>query len=275
MASDQRCPPHDHQASGRRGVPRPLPPLYYRVFHTLEQRIRDQHYKLGDRLPSEDELCREFTTSRITIRAAVGRLVADGLVVRRRGSGTFINRLEERRPTPVKFTAALEDLFAHVQQTRTSSAQVLSELPPSDVAELMRLPEGETVVVVRRIRTFQDHVFSLTTNYLPRAIGVRVKERDLYRYPLLRLLEERLGVTFRHAEQTIEARLANEDVAKALEIGFGDPVLFVERLMFGDDDRPLEVVRSYYRGDVYRYQLRLERSRTAPFRWQLSHGTRR
>jgi GntR family transcriptional regulator len=103
---------------------------------------------------------------------------------------------------------------------------------------------------------------------------VRLTERDLYKYPLLRLLEERLGVKFGHAEQTIEARLANEDVAKALEIGFGDPVLFVERLMFGEDDRPLEVVRSYYRGDAYRYHMRLERSRTAPFRWRLSNGGR-
>jgi DNA-binding GntR family transcriptional regulator len=68
---------------------RPVPPLYYRVFCTLERRMRDHRYKQGERLPSEDELCREFGASRITIRQAVGRLVDLGLVTRRRGSGTF------------------------------------------------------------------------------------------------------------------------------------------------------------------------------------------
>src|SRR5262249_43285803 len=183
---------------------------------TLEQRLRDQHYKAGERLPSDDDLCREFRTSRITIHAAEGRLADHALKVRRPGSATLLTGLQAAPPDLVKYTPDLQDIFAHVQQTGTRPAQVFHELPPSDVAELMRLGDGETVVVVRRIRTFQDQVFSLTTNYLPRAIGLRLNERDLYRSPLLRLLEERLGVKFGHAEQTIEARLASEDGAKAL-----------------------------------------------------------
>lgn len=49
---------------------RPVLPLYYRVYKTLEQRIQEERYKAGDRLPSEDELCREFRVSRMTIRQA-------------------------------------------------------------------------------------------------------------------------------------------------------------------------------------------------------------
>jgi DNA-binding GntR family transcriptional regulator len=78
---------------GRASLDRPLPPLSYRVSRTLEQRIRDHHCKAGDRLPSEDDLCRELGASRITIRQAVGRLVEQGLIVRRRGSGSFVSAL--------------------------------------------------------------------------------------------------------------------------------------------------------------------------------------
>lgn len=250
---------------------RPVPPLYYRVFRTLERRIRDHRYKQGDRLPSEDELCREFGASRITIRQAVGRLVDRGLVTRRRGSGTFVStRQEERSPETVKFTAALEDLFAQVETVSTKSAQITEEQPPLDVRTLLGLDEGTPVVVVRRVRAFRDQVFSLTTNYLPSHLRGKLSESDLYRYPLLRLLEERLNVDFRHADQFMEARLADEDVAKMLGIRFGDPVLFVERLMYEEEARPFEVVRSYYRADVYRYQLRLTRGQKAPFRWRVS-----
>ena len=255
---------------------RPAPPLYYRVFRTLERRIRDHGYKQGDRLPSEDELCREFSASRITIRQAVGRVVELGLVTRRRGSGTFVSlREKERPPETVKFTAALEDLFAQVETVSTKSAQITEEHPPLDVRLLLGLDETAQVVVVRRVRAFHDEVFSLTTNYLPRALRAKLSEGDLYRYPLLRLLEERLRVDFRYADQIIEARLADEDVARMLGIRFGDPVLFVERLMFTDGARPFEVVRSYYRADLYRYQLRLTRGQKAPFRWRVSDGASR
>lgn len=254
---------------------RPLPPLYYRVFRTLEQRIRDR-CKPDDRLPSEDQLCREFKVSRITIRQAVGRLVELGLVTRRRGSGTFVaaGAADAETSDPVKFTAALEDLFAHVETVRTKSAEITEETVPADVAKTLGIPKGEKVSVVRRVRSFRDQIFSLTTNYLPRHLGARLAESDLYRYPLLQLLEEKLHVALRFADQTVEARLADEDVAKALAIHFGDPVLFVERLMFVDADRPFEVVRSYYRADVYRLQIHLARGQKAPFRWRVAEDSR-
>jgi GntR family transcriptional regulator len=254
---------------------RPVPPLYYRVFRTLERRMRDHRYKQGERLPSEDELCREFGASRITIRQAVGRLVDLGFVTRRRGSGTYVSARQEERPLEtVKFTAALEDLFAQVETVSTKAAQITGEEPPIDVRALLGLDEGAQVVVVRRVRAFRDQVFSLATNYLPHHLRGKLSESDLYRYPLLQLLEERLGVDFRYADQVIEARLADEDVAKMLGIRFGDPVLFVERLMYAEGPRPFEVVRSYYRADVYRYKLRLTRGQKAPFRWGMSDGGR-
>ncbi|MBI1964499.1 MAG: GntR family transcriptional regulator [Candidatus Rokubacteria bacterium] len=260
---------------GRASLDRPLPPLYYRVSRTLEQRIRDQHSRVGDRLPSEDDLCREFGASRITIRQAVGRLVEQGLIVRRRGSGSFVSAVKEpRAATPSKFTGALEDLFAEVKAVRTKSAEIVEEVPPAEVRVLLGLGVQETVAVVRRVRTFRDRIFSLSTNYLPRSLGAQLSESELYQYPLLQLLEEKLHVTFRYADQTVEARLADEDVARALDVNFGDPVLFVERLMFAEAARPVEVVRSYYRADVYRYQIRLVRSRKAPFHWRLHDDVR-
>lgn len=263
--------PRPGERAGRRAGPdKPVAPLYYRVFRTLEQRIRDQQYPLGGRLPSEDELCRMFGASRITIREAVGRLVDQGLVVRRRGSGSFVSfRPDARAAGPLKFTTALENLFAEVETVRTQSAEILEEVPPPEIRAILRLPEGAPITVIRRVRAFREQVFSLTINYLPPHLGAHVTEAELYRFPLLRLLEEKLKVVSRYADQTVEARAADDEVAKALEIQFGDPVLFIERLMFADGPHPFEVVRSFYRADVYRYQIRLKRSRKAPFRWRV------
>ena len=87
----------DVEPTRRASSRRPELPLYYRIYKTVEERIDRNHYGVGDRLPSEDDLCREFGVSRITIREAISRLVDEGLVVRRRGSGTFVAQHREKR----------------------------------------------------------------------------------------------------------------------------------------------------------------------------------
>ena len=250
-------------------VERPVLPLYYRVFKTLEQRIVAHQYKLGERLPSEDELCREFKVSRITMREALGRLVESGMLVRRRGSGSYVaSPAASRTFRSITLTGSLEDLFAQVERTQIKSASLTERTPPRDVAQAMGLAEGAPATVLRRVRVIDDAPFAFTINYLPLEVGRRIREADLYGGPLLQLLEQKLRVRFTHAEQTVEARLADEDVAQALGGKFGDAVLYVERRMFAGAGHPVEVVRSYYRADTYRYHIRLVRQRREHFAWR-------
>jgi GntR family transcriptional regulator len=268
-------PPDRSTASGADGKAggRPELPLYYRVYKTLEQRIQERRVLPGERLPSEDELCREFRVSRMTIRQAVGRLVEAGLVTRRRGSGTYVGSPHEGPAfRAITFTGALEDLFAQVAEAQVKSARIAEETPPPDVREIMGLAEGEAVVVVRRDRAFDDDLFAVTVNYLPVRLGRRIDEAALYRTSLLQILEQGLGVRWSHADQTVEARAADEDTARALSVKFGDPVLYVQRLMYAGRPFPEELVRSHYRADVYRYQIRLERRRRARFQWPARPG---
>ncbi|MBI4628466.1 MAG: GntR family transcriptional regulator, partial [Candidatus Rokubacteria bacterium] len=189
---------------------RPRPPLYYRVFKTLEKRIQDRHYGLGERLPSEDALCRDFGVSRMTIRQALAGLVDAGLLTRRRGSGSYVSATGARRVSAqMKLTGALEDLFAEVGSARVDTARLAEAPPPPEVQGLMGLGDGEPVTVIHRVRAIEGQRFALTVNYLPVALGRRIAEPDLYRLPLLQVLEEKLGVRFQHARQTVEARLAD------------------------------------------------------------------
>ncbi|MGH7366516.1 MAG: UTRA domain-containing protein [Candidatus Rokuibacteriota bacterium] len=83
--------------------------------------------------------------------------------------------------------------------------------------------------------------------------GRRLREGDLYRFPLVQIFEQVLGVVFGDAIQTIEAKFATDEVAGLLEVPSGAPV---------------EVVMSSYRADRYRYMATLVRGRGEPFRWQ-------
>jgi GntR family transcriptional regulator len=166
----------------------------------------------------------------------------------------------------MELRGALEDLFAEAGTARVTRARIAEEVPPPEIQDLLGLADGARVTVIRRVRAVERQPFALTINYLPKALGRRLARRDLHRFPLLQLLEEK-DVRFDHADQTVEARLAEEEVANALGIEFGDPVLFVERLMFAEGERPIEIVRSHYRGDVYRYRIRFVRTSRAKFEW--------
>jgi GntR family transcriptional regulator len=246
----------------------PAAPLHYRIFRALQERIADQGYKVGDRLPTEEALCREFGVSRITVRRAIGRLVELGQVIRTRGSGSFVSAPVKRVATPLAVTGTLESLFAQIESTTVKSVEIAQEPAPERIARVLGLPPGEVVVRVRRVRAFKGQLLALTINYLPREIGTRLRESELYRVPLVQLFEERFGKRIASADQTIEARAADADVAEALGIRFGDPVLYTERVMTDAEGRSFEVMRSYYRSDVYQIRVQLVRRRQAAFGWQ-------
>src|SRR5215468_4927260 len=86
--------------SGDAAAPLRRTPLYAQAEKVLEDLLVRRRYRVGDRIPPEADLVRSLGVSRATIRAAVGRLVRRGLLVRRQGSGTFLARLPERSHQP-------------------------------------------------------------------------------------------------------------------------------------------------------------------------------
>jgi GntR family transcriptional regulator len=96
-------------------------------------------------------------------------------------------------------------------------------------------------------------------NYLPIEIGARINERDLYRRRLLEILERDLRVEFTEAVQTIEASFADQEVAEKLEVTSGSPILFVEKIMYTKQHKPVELFQSWYRGDLYKFIVRFKR----------------
>lgn len=245
-----------------------LLPLYYRVETALQQRIHEGDLKPGDRLPSEEALAREYGVSRLTIREAMRRLNEEGYVARIRGRGTFVTEKIKEKVSSTKFTGFLEDYYTEIQRVQVKSVQIVEAPVPARLADALQVEQGQPVTIVRRLRVLENAPFAFTTNYIRAEYGRRLREEDLYRYPLVQIFEQILGVAFGDAIQAIEAKFATDEVAALLEVPFGAPVLHVERLMRDQAGAPVEVVMSCYRADRYRYMATLVRSREEPFRWQ-------
>ena len=236
-------------------------PIYYQIKQSIKNWIANKEYIRGERIPSENELAKKFHVSRLTVRQAISELVREGLLTRRRGEGTFVTR-DDRilNSFSLEFSGFMDDLFYQVQKSKTKSARIDRIAPPTFIREKLELDEkDEEIVQIKRVRFLEDRSFAYTVNYLPFEIGKAITEKELYEKPLLQIMEEDLGIQFAEAFQTIQASFADQELAEKLSVPAGLPILFVERVMFDEKHRPVEMVQSSYRGDLYKYIVRLKR----------------
>ena len=239
----------------------PVLPVYYQIKQTIKGWIVSKEFGRGEKIPTENELVERFRASRLTVRQAISQLVQEGFLNSRRGEGTFVTANESLiNSFSLETSGFMDDLFSYqVSKVKTKSVEISRVSAPKLVKEKLELDAGtKEVVQIKRIRYLGGRLFTYTINYLPVDIGARLNEKMLYEKTLLRTLEEDCGVQFTEAVQTIEASFADQEVAEKLEIASGSPVLFVERIMYGKRHKPVELFRSFYRGDLYRFIVRFK-----------------
>lgn len=233
----------------------PIPaPLYQRVFAVLSQRISLGEYAPGSRLATEDELRAEFDVSKATIRRAVDELVARGQVVRRQGSGTYVR--EAGATAPARFVGTMADLIEGTPQLPVLDV-VVDEcvLFPPAVREALGVVE-ERGTVYRTRRLLGEVPFVYAVHYVAPSIADVVTESSLHGEGLMSLLH-RAQIELTGAEQSVSAQLADAEVADRLNVELGAAVLFVRRVLESPDG-PVDCLYSWYRGDLYSWNSRLD-----------------
>ncbi len=237
-------------------------PLYQQLSELLLSRIRRGEYGPLDRLPSEHELARRFSVSRITARQALTELERAGLVFRRQGRGSFV-----ARPAVVQPLTRLMGLAeAMAGQGLSSTSRVLRAAmtrAAGDVATRLAVETGSQVFEIHRVRMVDDAPVSLDVSYFPADLGRRLAREDLAGRDVFWLLENACGLSLGAADCQIGAAAAGDDVAAALGVAAGVPLLVIERLTYDRHERPLDYEHLYIRADRFRYELRLERDTRA------------
>ena len=155
-------------------------PLYAQLVGIIKRNISTGTLAVGDLLPSEAELCRWMNISRNTVRQAIGELEDEGLVVRKRGRGTFVaDPATNRRGVRYSFTTEVSSL-GKVPSSTLIDFDVI--VPSQAVCEKMELREGTPVYCFTRVRNVDGEPLILETSYYPEYIyPIHGTESDLKR----------------------------------------------------------------------------------------------
>ena len=220
------------------------------------RRMAEQELPPGSPIPSERDLAQQYGVSRITVRAAVGQLVAEGLLTRAKGRGTFTAR--RRMDVQLYLESFTDDMRRRGMTPATEVVACGEESPSPEAAAALGLLPPEPACRLVRVRLADGVPLAVERGwYNPRVVP------DLDRHDLTAslytLIADTYGVQLDHAAQTVWAEGADPDTAKLLGVRTGSSLLVFRRVS-SSRGRPVEDMTSWYRGDLYQVTMQLDRT---------------
>lgn len=231
-------------------------PAYQKIQGAIRERIEAGHLKPGDAVASERELARLHRVSLMTARHALATLEREGVVERRRGSGTFV------APPRIHFNK----LMSYTEQMASRGLAAFSKVIASkvvdqeaEIAARLMLPATSKMVKIERVRHTADEPFALETCYLPAERFPGLARESMGRSSLFARLEQDYGVQLTYADEEVDATAADVKVAQFLQVPRGAPVMRIRQVIYSSNGKPVIYVVGFYRAE--RHSLFIRRFR--------------
>ncbi len=231
-------------------------PLHVQLKNALRAQIASGRLPVHERLPSERELCLQYGVSRITVRRALSEMAHEGLIYSSVGKGTYVSA--------PKVDSELQPLTGFTEEMAREGMQVSSRVlearfVPADVflADRLRVPRGAEVVKLQRLRLADGLPYVVQVAYLPHALCPGLLRFDFAQRSLFEVLRHEYGLRLVRADTVIEAALAEPEEARLLQCRAPQAVLVTEQVTYLDSGAVIELARSVFHGDRYKFHTRM------------------
>lgn len=228
-------------------------PLHIQLKNIILKLINNGDYQ--DKIPSERELTEEYDVSRSTVRKAVENLVLEGVLVKRKGKGTFIS------------LKPIQDWLGQLSST-SETVRSMGMKPGAELIKHGVVPvpfpiedftEEKEMYLIKRIRYADNIPLAIEVHYYPVEIGKELAKLDIETGTLYDLLENELQLNLVEAEQIITSNHLNKDDSKLLNIELTESTLQAERFLTDIGGNLIEYYTANYRSDMYSFHIKLSR----------------
>ncbi len=216
---------------------------------------------VGDAIPSERQLSAELGVSRLTLRAALDDLVRAGLLVRRRGSGTFVS--EPKIAQELTMTSFSEEMRRRGMRPGARTLSLTTTTAGAYLGRCLHVSPSEPIVVAKRLRLADQETMAIETLHVRESLVPGLTPKDLEDMSFYELLSQRYGIEIVGGVQSIEPTVTNDEESAALGVPLHSPAFLFERTTRSQTGEIVEFVRSIYRGDRYRLVTELNREPAA------------
>jgi len=228
-------------------------PAYKKIQNVIRKRIEGGQLKIGDAVDSERELAKIHSVSLMTARHALAGLEREGIVERRRGSGTFV------APPKIHFNK-LMSYTEHMSsrglapRTRVLSSKLIEH--QLEIAARLGLPAASHLVKIDRLRLTGDDPFALETCYLPAPEFASLTSAPLGKASLFGTLQHDYGVELAYADEEVDATPADAHNAELLAVSRGAPLLRIRQVIYSTKGKAVIYGVGFYRSERHTLFIR-------------------
>lgn len=234
-------------------------PRHEQISTWLRDKITSNEFGPNDKLPSENEISKEFDVSRVTVRHALQTLEAEGVIYRRQGLGSFVQpNLVSQRLT--QLTDFMEDMASAGIKARSEVLYFGPGESDEEVAHQLGVSHGTPLIRIDRLRLGDGFPVAFDTTWLPLLYGQFLDRHDLTTETISGILESHYDIDVQRGRYRIEAQSATPEIAGHLGVDPGTSLLVIQRVIYTIGGKVIFVQRRYYRSDRVAYCLDLNRT---------------
>jgi GntR family transcriptional regulator len=230
-----------------------LQPAYLRILQTLRAHIANGDWRIGDQIPTDEELMLRFDVSRFTVRAALDVLVADGIIKRYRRRGSFV--VSRPQGAGTWMLMSLDDLVSNGFPTPPIVLDAVTTRCSPAVASALRLDNHGRALRIRVLRKAEGEPYSYSVIHIPATLAQKLPpdwQAHLESEPFVGLVAKANARPVYKAIQVAQAIAATEELADMLGTNIHAPLLTLERTFLAREGTALEYAQIFCRPDRYR-----------------------
>ncbi len=224
-------------------------PLYLQISTLIRQRIEVGFWRANDQLPTIAQLVEEFKVARATVRQALGVLESDGLIVRYRGRGTYVQEQPETPNVIISISVDRDKFVADIEGDQPLLIETeLARSLPNFVTEVDRRVDKYQYIL--KSHSLDGSIYVLDETYLDETLYKKSPFNILHHQTIEVILEMDYSL-FSTCKKKFGVELPNSDTAGHLNVSRSSPCAVLFTILRSPEDKAILVSKRSYRGDKF------------------------
>jgi GntR family transcriptional regulator len=225
-------------------------PIYIKIAEDIKYKIKSGDLNSGDYLPSEASLCKEYDTSRMTVRKGLSILSNEGYIYSVPGKGYFVKKPESNKYT-VHYNE-MDNLINNVDNAKLLSVDIIN--PDEELANKLQISENKKIIKIRRLFYTDSQPIAYDTKYFMYEKGIPIVENEIEQATFPEMMSKNISPYELKKEIMIYAVVPGDKTKKLLKMYNELALLVVEQKVCDDRGRPMGLGKTYFRSDYIKLQ---------------------
>ncbi|MDP2753278.1 MAG: GntR family transcriptional regulator [Nitrospirota bacterium] len=229
--------------------------LYVQIYSIFKEKIEDGEWPAGTQIPTEDELCKTYDVSKVTVREAIHELVREGLLKRQQGKGTFVTYFVPLIGLVMR-TRLAEIMLGEGVTVKREVLERGVRKPAEDIKTFLMTEADVYHILCKKVFNGES---CIEESFFPLFLLPNIANEDIFSNSLYELIEEKGTKKIFRVMQTVEVTMVKEDKAATLEIKEANPALLINRVFIASDGTPIAYMRLIGGSSKCKIQMEFER----------------